>query len=405
MKYIAIIGFGIVGGGIAAVLEENREAITRVVGDDVALKYILDLRDFPDSPYADCVVHTLDPILQDPDVTLVCETMGGSHPAYEYTMALLSAGKSVVTSNKEVVASFGDKMLACAAENGVDYLFEASVGGGIPVIRSLLTSLAADNITRMDGILNGTTNYILTRMRDEGADYAEVLADAQRLGYAEKDPTADVDGIDAQRKITILTALATGKLVPADKVYAQTMRTVSAADMAGAKRCGGAVKLIGSMRRVGEDVALFVCPRIVPDTCQLSHIDDVYNGISVTTPLLSDVLYYGRGAGRFPTASAVMADVCAVLSGAAGKEKKPVFTVTEEGVLPFDTIGFRYYVRFEDVDVPAEGLAAYADEVVLLEGTTKGVSEYIIGTLTEADLEKLWQSMGLRPASVIRILD
>ena len=399
MKYIAIIGFGVVGGGIAAVLEENKAAVSAAVGEDVELKYILDLREFPDSPWGDRVVHTIDPIVNDPDVALVCETMGGSHPALEYTMQLLSAGKSVVTSNKEVVANFGDKMLACAAEHGVNYLFEASVGGGIPVIRSMLTSLAGDNICRIDGILNGTTNYILTRMRDEGSDYADVLADAQKLGYAEKDPSADVDGIDAQRKIIILTALATGKLVPAEKVYAETMRTISAEDMAGAKKCGGAVKLIGSARMSDEGVALFVAPRIVPDTCQLSHIDDVYNGIAVTTPLLGDVLYYGRGAGRFPTASAVVADVCAVLSGAAMKEKRPVFTADCEHVVDFDEIWFTYYVRFADA-VQMEKLTALADTVEKLDE-----KEFVIGKMGRRALADLWEKLGVTPVSVIRILE
>ncbi|MBQ8401516.1 MAG: homoserine dehydrogenase [Clostridia bacterium] len=399
MKYIAVIGFGVVGGGIAAVLEENKAAVSAAVGEEVELKYILDLRDFPDSPYGDRVVHTIDPIVNDPEVALVCETMGGSHPAFEYTMQLLSAGKSVVTSNKEVVANFGDKMLSCAAEHGVSYLFEASVGGGIPVIRSMLTSLAGDSISSIDGILNGTTNYILTRMRDEGSDYADVLADAQKLGYAEKDPSADVDGIDAQRKIIILTALATGKLIPSDKVYAETMRTISAEDMAGAKKCGGAVKLIGSARMEENATALFVAPRIVPDTCQLSHIDDVYNGIAVTTPLLGDVLYYGRGAGRFPTASAVVADVCAGLSGAAMKEKRPVFTMTCAGVWEFDTIPFHYYVRFADA-VDEEGLAALADTVKKLDEL-----EYVIGKLDRQGMEALWEKLGVRPVSVIRMLE
>lgn len=399
MKYIAIIGFGVVGGGIAAILDENKEAIRATVGEEVSLKYILDLRDFPDSPYGDKVVHTMDPIVNDPEVSLVCETMGGSHPAFEYTMQLLSAGKSVVTSNKEVVANFGDKMLACAAEHGVNYLFEASVGGGIPVIRSMLTSLAGENITRIDGILNGTTNYILTRMRDEGSDYATVLADAQKLGYAERDPSADVDGIDAQRKIIILTALATGKLIPSEKVYAETMRHISAADMAGAKKCGGDIKLIGSAR-ITEDgqVSLFVAPRIVPDSCQLSHIDDVYNGISITTTMLGDVLYYGRGAGRFPTASAVVADVCAVLSGSAMQEKRPTFTVTTEGVQDFATIPFTYYVRLT-TPISEKELVELVDNAEKLSET-----EWKIGQLSADELTDLWQKLHAEPVSVIRVL-
>jgi homoserine dehydrogenase len=260
----------------------------------------------------------------------------------------------------------------------------------------MLTSLAGDNICRIDGILNGTTNYILTRMRDEGSDYADVLADAQKLGYAEKDPSADVDGIDAQRKIIILTALASGRLIPAEKVYAETMRTISAADMAGAKKCGGAVKLIGSARIGDGETALFVAPRIVPDSCQLSHIDDVYNGIAVTTPMLGDVLYYGRGAGRFPTASAVVADVCAVLSGAAMKEKRPVFTVTCDGVMDFDEVWFDYYVRFADA-VNEEALAALADNVKKLDER-----EYVIGKMGRRTLAEVWDKLVLLAICLVR---
>jgi len=407
MKYIAIIGYGIVGGGITAVLEENACRIAETVGDSVAVKYILDLRDFPDSPYNDRVVHTIDPILADGEVELVCETMGGSHPAYEYTMSLFAAGKSVVTSNKEVVATFGDDLLAEAKKNGVQYLFEASVGGGIPVLRSFRTSLAGDHVTKIDGILNGTTNYILTRMKESGCSYESALAEAQKLGYAEANPTADVDGIDAQRKIIILTALSTGILADAKDVYAGTMRTVSAADMDAAARLGGAIKLVASARMEDGMAALYVCPRIVPNSCQLAHINDVYNGVSVTTPMLSDILYYGRGAGRYPTAAAVMADVCAVLSGAAEKEMVPVFARAPEKIIPFDTLSFRYYLRAEaeNGDVLQSGMEAYADSVEVLNGSPEGVMEFVIGRLTAKELAEMCTALQFTPVSVLRILD
>lgn len=407
MKYIAIIGYGIVGGGITAVLEENACRIAKNVGEEVAVKYILDLRDFPDSPYGDRVVHSIDPILADKEVELVCETMGGSHPAFEYTMSLFAAGKSVVTSNKEVVATFGDELLAEAAKNGVQYLFEASVGGGIPVLRSFRTSLAGDNVTGIDGILNGTTNYILTRMKESGCSYETALGEAQKLGYAEANPTADVDGIDAQRKIIILTALSTGVLADAKDVYAETMRNITTADMDAAARLGGAIKLIASARMEGGKAALFVAPRIVPGTCQLAHINDVYNGVSVTTPMLSDILYYGRGAGRYPTAAAVVADVCAVLSGAAAKEMIPEFTRAPEKIVPFETLSFRYYLRVEtdNSEQLRAGLEAYADSVTNLEGAPAGCAEYVIGRINAKEFMEMCSALQITPVSALRILD
>jgi len=407
MKYIAIIGYGIVGGGITAVLEENACRIAKTVGDEVAVKYILDLRDFPDSPYGDRVVHSIDPILVDKEVELVCETMGGSHPAFEYTMSLFAAGKSVVTSNKEVVATFGDELLAEAAKNGVHYLFEASVGGGIPVLRSFRTSLAGDRVTKIDGILNGTTNYILTRMKESGCSYETALAEAQKLGYAEANPSADVDGIDAQRKIMILTALSTGILADAGDVYAETMRTITAEDMNAAAKLGGAVKLIASARMEEDKAALFVAPRIVPDTCQLAHINDVYNGVSVTTPMLSDILYYGRGAGRYPTAAAVMADVCAVLSGAVDKEMVPVFTKVPEKIVPFETLTFNYYLRAEteNGEQLKTAMEAYADSVTVLADAPAGTAEFVIGRLNAKEFADMCAALQIKAVSVLRILD
>ncbi len=346
MKHIAILGYGVVGGGITAFLEQNAAEVEKTVGEPVSVKYIVDLREFPDSPCRDRVVHAIDPVLADPDVTLVCETMGGAHPAYEYTMAAFAAGKNVVTSNKEVVATFGDKLLAEAKKRGVSYAFEASVGGGIPEIRSMLTSLAAERVTGIAGIVNGTTNYVLTRMKNEGKSYEEIIEDAKALGYAEANPAADVDGIDGLRKILILTALATGTLYAAEDVRTETMRTVTARDIADAAACGAAVKYIAQMTLTPEGAALSVCPRFVPETDILAHIHDVYNGIRVTTTALGDILYYGRGAGRLPTAAAVMADVCGILSGAATHEKIPAFTRADAPSVDMDTIPCRRYVRF-----------------------------------------------------------
>jgi len=406
MKHIAIIGYGVVGGGITSVIEENSAFIERVVGDSVNVKYILDLREFPDSPYGDRVVHNIETLIDDPEISVVCETMGGSHPAYEYSIALLRSGKSVVTSNKEVVASFGDELLRCAAECGVSYLFEASVGGGIPVIRPFTTSLAGDRISRIDGILNGTTNYILTRMKQSGCSFEEALSEAQTLGYAERNPTNDVDGIDSKRKIMILAALASGMLTDNDAVYAETMTKVSAADNRAAEKWGGSVKLIASavIDHDGGPMALYVCPQFVPWSCPLAHISDVYNGVAVTSPVTGDIMYYGRGAGRYPTAGAVVEDVCAVLSGAAAAEKAPVFVKNSKGVIPFAELKFDYYIRCrtESASDALEYLKGACAQVTVLESEEDGVLEVIAGPCDLEELRHICGNIG-ETESVIRV--
>ena len=305
MRNIAIFGFGVVGGGISDVIESCRDGIRAVVGDDINIKYILDLREFPDSPLGDRVVHDINKIIEDDDVELVAETMGGAHPAYEFSIAALEHGKSVVTSNKEVVATFGDSLTECARKHGVKYLFEASVGGGIPVLRTFSTSLAHEHIVSVSGILNGTTNFILSKMKSEGRAFEDVLSEAQALGYAERDPSADVDGIDAKRKIIILTALSTGHLVSDCSVYCESMRWITPAEIDAAERIGGAVKLVGTYRQCGGMMSIYVCPQIVMSSNPLSRVDDVYNAISVRCEITGDVMFYGRGAGRYPTAGAV----------------------------------------------------------------------------------------------------
>lgn len=397
MKHIAILGYGVVGGGITAFLEQNAAEVEKTVGEPVSVKYIVDLREFPDSPYRDRVVHTIDPVLADPDVTLVCETMGGAHPAYEYTMAAFAAGKSVVTSNKEVVATFGDKLLAEAKNRGVSYAFEASVGGGIPEIRSMLTSLAAERVIGIAGIVNGTTNYVLTRMKNEGKSYEEIIEDAKALGYAEANPAADVDGIDGLRKILILTALATGTLYTAEDVRTETMRTVTARDIEDAAACGAAVKYIAQMTLTPEGAALSVCPRFVPETDILAHIHDVYNGIRVTTTALGDILYYGRGAGRLPTAAAVMADVCGILSGAAVHEKIPVFTRVDAPSVDMDTIPCRRYVRF------ARDVYAALTSFVQAQRVPGTADAYVTEPVTAETWHEIVETVG-EPTAIYRFL-
>ena len=310
MINIALLGFGVVGSGCAEVLTAGKAKIEKHIGQEINIKYILDLREFPDSPFGNLVVHDFNVILNDPEVSVVAEMMGGSHPAYDFTKALLLAGKSVVTSNKEVVSTFGVELLKLAEENNARYLFEASVGGGIPIIRPMINDLAANEIVSVNGILNGTTNFILTKMKNEGLDYATVLAEAQKLGYAEANPAADVDGVDAARKIAILAAIASGRLASPSTIPTKGIRDITELDTKVASALGCSLKLIGHYKK-NEDAKseLWVAPHFVPAGCPLYAIDDVFNGIMVEGNMLGSSLFYGRGAGKLPTASAVCADI------------------------------------------------------------------------------------------------
>ena len=310
MVNVAILGFGTVGSGVADVLTRNSAVIDQRVDGLVRLKYILDVRDFPDSPYKDLFVKDFSVIENDPEVDVVVETIGGAKVALDFTQRALKAGKSVVSSNKELVATHGYDLLQLAKEHGVSYLFEASVGGGIPILRPLTACLAANELDQITGILNGTTNYILTRMIKAGLSFDQALKEAQANGYAEQDPTADVDGHDACRKICILAALAFGQHVYPDQVPTQGIRGVTLADVAYADSCGYKIKLLGRAIREPEGkVCAFVAPHLVSCENPLAGVEDVFNAIAVTGNAVGDVMFYGRGAGKLPTASAVVADV------------------------------------------------------------------------------------------------
>ena len=309
MINIAILGFGVVGSGVAEVITMNQEKFKKQLGQEINIKYILDLREFPDSPFADRVVHDYNVILNDDEVSIVAEAMGGLHPAYDFSLQALLKGKSVVTSNKEVVAEKGDELLKAAADNGARYLFEASVGGGIPVLRPLGTCLASNKINEINGILNGTTNYILTQMIDFGKTFEVALKEAQQKGYAEANPTADVEGIDACRKICILAAIAFGKLINPSEVSTQGISKIRLEDVKNAADAGYAIKLIGQAKDVNGKMSVSVAPRLVPHTNLLSKVDDVFNGVLVNGNAVDDIIFIGRGAGMMPTASAVVADI------------------------------------------------------------------------------------------------
>lgn len=306
---IAVLGYGTVGSGVVEVLNLNRENISRRAGKDINVKYVLDLREFPGNPVENILVHDFNKIAEDPEIKIVVETMGGVKPAYEYVKTCLESGKSVCTSNKELVAKHGAELLAIAKEKKVNFLFEASVGGGIPIIRPLNQSLTADEIMEIVGILNGTTNYILSKMRDEGSAFEDVLKKAQELGYAERNPQADVEGFDACRKLAILTSLAYGMQVDYEDIYTEGITKISAEDMKYAKALNASVKLLAVGRREGEKFFAMVAPRMIRDNHPLYSVNNVFNGILVRGNVLGDVMFYGSGAGKLPTASAVVADV------------------------------------------------------------------------------------------------
>ncbi len=310
MINVAVLGYGTVGSGVVEVIEQNKEMVNKKAAADLHVKYILDLRDFPGDPYADRVVHDFNIILEDEEVSIVCEVMGGVGAAYQFTKQALEKGKSVCTSNKELVAKHGPELLAIAKENNCNYLFEASVGGGIPIIRPLNYSLTAEKIEAITGILNGTTNYILSKMEREGADFEDVLKEAQEKGYAERNPEADVEGHDACRKIAILSSLMMGKNVDSEKVFTEGITKVTAADFVYAKAANKTVKLLAMSKAVSEDEALaMVAPCMISKEHPLAMVNDVFNAVFVTGNMLGDSMYYGRGAGKLPTASAVVSDV------------------------------------------------------------------------------------------------
>ena len=400
MLKIALLGFGVVGSGTAEVITQNQDRIRHATGDGIEIKYILDLREFPDSPFADRIVHDYNIILNDPEVTLVAEMMGGSHPAYDFTKSALLAGKSVVTSNKEVVAKFGTELLQIADEHGVHYLFEASVGGGIPVLRPLSHDLVSNRVKSINGILNGTTNYILTRMVEDGISFEEALVEAQEKGYAERDPSADVDGHDAARKIVILSAMAYGVRYNPDRISVQGLRAVKVEHVKLAGELNCAIKLIGhTAKDVSGKTQLWVAPCAVPNAIPLSHISDVYNGILTDTDMLGQTMFYGRGAGKLPTAGAVVSDM------------------TDIATHPYDSATAQHWVD-GDVAELCDPATEVADYMLCCEGQATalaealGATEYvgcaacgcsamIVKNTTRAALN---EALGITEAAIYRVI-
>ena len=358
MMNMAILGFGIVGSGVARVLTENASEIAVGAGEEVRLKYIVDVRDMPDSPFAPLMVKDFSVVEQDPDVGVVVETIGGCGVAFEFTRRALAAGKHVVTSNKQLVAEHGVELLALAKAHGVNYFFEASVGGGIPLLRPLYNDLSANKILAMKGILNGTTNYILTAMEENGKELDEALKEAQSLGYAEANPASDLDGTDAVRKTCILADLAWGRELRPERVPVEGIRNVALKDIRNAASAGAAIKLLCRLIR-GEDGLTYawVAPHFVPSSNMLRHVDQAYNAIIITGNAVGDTLFYGTGAGSVPTASAVMGDVV----DAVRHKASPRGIGWTDAELPLgdpDTLPARWYIRSGDEWSLTEALPA-----------------------------------------------
>ena len=310
MIQIAVMGYGTVGSGVVEVLNTNQASIDKRVGEEVRVKYVLDLRDFPGDPIESVLVHDFETIVNDPEVKVVVEVMGGVEPAYTFTKRCLLAGKSVCTSNKALVAAHGAELLQIAKDKNLNYLFEASVGGGIPIIRPLQTCLTADEIVEISGILNGTTNYILTNMTYGGANFDDALKDAQEKGYAERNPEADVEGHDACRKIAILTSLVSGQRVDFEDIYTEGITKVTAEDIKYADKLGRVIKLLAMSKKEADGkYYAMVAPFLIDAANPLYSVNGVFNAIFVEGNMLGDAMFYGSGAGKLPTASAVAADV------------------------------------------------------------------------------------------------
>ena len=390
MTKIALLGYGTIGSGVAEVLRINKESITKKAGDEIEIKYILDLREFPGDPNEDKIVHDYDVILNDPEIAVVVEAMGGVEPAYTFTKNALLAGKSVATSNKALVAKHGAELIALAGEKNLNFLFEASVGGGIPIIRPLISCLTADVVEEVTGILNGTTNYMMTKMSEEGSEFEDVLKDAQQKGYAEADPTADIEGHDACRKIAILTSLVCGQQVDFEDIHCEGITKISATDIKYAKALGRSIKLLASSRLVDGKYCALVAPFMLPVEHPLYPVSDVFNAVFVHGNVLGDAMFYGSGAGKLPTASAVVADIVDIVKH-TGEHIDIDWEAEKLELADYKDAEYRFFVRTgadrSEVEA-AFGNVSYVDAVDGLKETAF-VTEQMSGNAYEAAVEKL----------------
>lgn len=396
MIKVAIMGYGTVGSGVYEVIKTNEKSIDKKVGQELRIKYVLDLREFPGDPVMEVLNHDFEDIINDEEVRIVAEVMGGLHPAYEFTRRCLEAGKSVCTSNKELVAEHGAELIQIAREHQVNYLFEASVGGGIPIIRPLNSSLTADVILEVSGILNGTTNYMLTKMGREGLDYMDVLKEAQDKGYAELHPEADVEGWDACRKIAILTSLASGNQVDFHDIYTEGITKITSEDFLYAKKLNRSIKLLAISRKVGDTYCAMVGPALIHSEHPLYMVNDVYNAVFVKGNMLGNSMFYGSGAGKLPTASAVAGDMVDAARH-LGKIITLFWDPEKLALAPIEQMTRRFFVRMKS-DAEPEKLFGDGERI---HAGISGEIGFITPVMTEAEYAQ--KAKGVEIISMIRV--
>ncbi len=391
MVKVAVLGYGTVGSGIVEVIKTNQDMVNKKAGDEIDVKYILDLRDFPGDPYENLVVHDVEMILNDPEVQVIAEAMGGVEPAYTFTKKALSLGKSVCTSNKELVAKHGPELLQIARDNKCNYMFEASVGGGIPIIRPLNASLTPERVDGITGILNGTTNYILTKMEKEGSDFEAVLKEAQEKGYAERNPEADVEGYDACRKIAILSSLVYGKNVNFENIYTEGITKITTTDFAYAKKAGWTIKLLAMSKAVDGKYFAMVTPCMINASNPLYSVNDVFNGILVHGNTLGNTMYYGAGAGKLPTASAVVSDIIDCVKH-IGKTVFCFWDAEELTLSSMDDSVKRFFVRVSETDF-AKAQEVFG-EVEMIDAQIAGEKGFFTKAMSEKEFNEKSAQVG-----------
>ncbi len=391
MVKVAVLGYGTVGSGIVEVIKTNQDMVNKKAGDEIDVKYILDLRDFPGDPYENLVVHDVEVILNDPEVQVIAEAMGGVEPAYTFTKRALSSGKSVCTSNKELVAKHGPELLQIARDNKCNYMFEASVGGGIPIIRPLNASLTPERVDGITGILNGTTNYILTKMEKEGSDFDVVLKEAQEKGYAERNPEADVEGYDACRKIAILSSLVYGKNVNFENIYTEGITKITTTDFTYAKKAGWTIKLLAMSKEVDGKYFAMVTPCMINASNPLYSVNDVFNGILVHGNTLGNTMYYGAGAGKLPTASAVVSDIIDCVKH-LGKTVFCFWDAEDLQLSSMDDSVKRFFVRVADADF-AKAQEVFGD-VEVIDADVAGEKGFFTKAMSEKEFNEKSAQIG-----------
>ena len=398
MVNVAVLGYGTVGSGIVEVIKNNQAMVNQKSGAEIDVKYVLDLRDFPGDPYENLVVHDYEVILADDDVDIICEAMGGVEPAYTFSKKALLKGKSVCTSNKELVAAHGPELIQIARENNCNYMFEASVGGGIPIIRPINSCLTPEKIEAVTGILNGTTNYILTKMEKEGSDFAEVLKEAQDKGYAERNPEADVEGHDACRKIAILSSLVYGKTVNYEEIQTEGITKITTEDFKYMKEIGATIKLLGMSKEVEGKYFAMVAPFVLFPSNPLYSVSDVFNGILVRGNMVGDTMYYGRGAGKLPTASAVVADVIECARN-IGKNVYCFWNPEKLELTSNDDAKRKFFVRVASTDVAA--IENVFGKVQVINAGIEGETGFITEVMSEKEYKEKADKLAV--VSMVRV--